>query len=155
MATRLTREGIEKYETRLDYLKTTGRTEIAEQIKIARSFGDLSENAEYDAAKTEQARIEREIIEIESMLRDVEMIDEDNIDINVVGVGVMVKVKNLASNMELDLQIVGSAEADPYASRISNESPVGMGLLGHKAGDVVEVITPGGTQRFEILSIGK
>ena len=155
MANRLTREGIERYEARLSHLKTTGRTEVAEQIRVARTFGDLSENAEYDAAKTEQARIEREIVEIETMLRDVEMIDEDNIDVTVVNMGGLVKVKNIASGGEMEMQIVGSAEADPYKNRISNESPVGAGLLGHCVGDVVTVQAPSGELSFEILSIGK
>ena len=128
---RLTKEGVEKYEKRLEYLKTTGRTEIAEQIKIARSFGDLSENAEYDAAKIEQARMEYEIVEIEAMLRNVVIIDEDNINTDVVNVGNTITVKNKTLNQELTFQIVGSAEANPMEKRISNESPVGKGLLGH------------------------
>ena len=134
---RLTKEGVEKYEQRLEYLKTTGRTEIAEQIQIARSFGDLSENAEYDAAKLEQARMEYEIVEIEAMLRNV------------------VKVLNKALNKEMTFQIVGSAEANPRENRISNESPVGAGLLGHKLGEVVSIATPAGTSEFEILEISK
>ena len=125
---RLTKEGVEKYEKRLEYLKTTGRTEIAEQIKIARSFGDLSENAEYDAAKIEQARMEYEIVEIEAMLRNVVIIDEDNINTDVVNVGNTITVKNKTLNQELTFQIVGSAEANPMEKRISNESPVGKGL---------------------------
>lgn len=152
---RLTPEGVAKYEARLEYLKTTGRTEIAEQIKVARSFGDLSENAEYDAAKTEQARIEYEIIEIENMLRNVVLIDEDSIDTTVVGVGVIVKARIIALNREMEYQIVGSAESDPVANRISNESPVGSGLLGHGVGEVVDIQTPGGVMAFEILSIRK
>jgi len=152
---RLTPEGVAKYEARLEYLKTTGRTEIAEQITVARSFGDLSENAEYDAAKTEQARIEYEIIEIENMLRNVVLIDEDSIDTTVVGVGVIVKARIIALNREMEYQIVGSAESDPVANRISNESPVGSGLLGHGVGEVVDIQTPGGVMAFEILSIRK
>ena len=142
---RLTKEGVEKYEKRLEYLKTTGRTEIAEQIKIARSFGDLSENAEYDAAKIEQARMEYEIVEIEAMLRNVVIIDEDNIN----------TVKNKTLNQELTFQIVGSAEANPMEKRISNESPVGKGLLGHKLHETVSIQTPGGPAEFEILNISK
>ena len=126
---RLTKEGVEKYEKRLEYLKTTGRTEIAEQIKIARSFGDLSENAEYDAAKIEQARMEYEIVEIEAMLRNVVIIDEDNINTDVVNVGNTITVKNKTLNQELTFQIVGSAEANPMEKRISNESPVARACL--------------------------
>ncbi len=152
---RLTKEGVEKYEQRLEYLKTTGRTEIAEQIQIARSFGDLSENAEYDAAKLEQARMEYEIVEIEAMLRNVVIIDEENISTDVVNVGNTIRVLNKAINKEMTFQIVGSAEANPRENRISNESPVGAGLLGHKLGEVVTVNTPGGASDFEILEISK
>ena len=152
---RLTKEGVEKYEQRLEYLKTTGRTEIAEQIQIARSFGDLSENAEYDAAKLEQARMEYEIIEIEAMLRNVVIIDEDTINTEVVNVGNTIKVLNKALNKEMTFQIVGSAEANPREQRISNESPVGAGLLGHKLGEIVTIDTPGGASDFEILEISK
>ncbi len=152
---RLTREGVEKYEQRLEYLKTTGRTEIAEQIQIARSFGDLSENAEYDAAKLEQARMEYEIVEIEAMLRNVVIIDEETINTEVVNVGNTIKVLNKALNKELTFQIVGSAEANPRENRISNESPVGAGLLGHKLGEVVSITTPGGVTEIEILEISK
>jgi transcription elongation factor GreA len=153
---RLTAEGVAKYEQRLEYLKTTARTEIAEQIKIARAFGDLSENAEYDAAKTEQARIEYEIVEIEAMLKNVVLIDEDALDTSIVDVGASVKVRIItAGNVEAAYQIVGSAEANPFENRISNEAPVGKALLGHRIGDVVEVQTPGGLMEFEILSIGK
>ena len=142
---RLTKEGVEKYEKRLEYLKTTGRTEIAEQIKIARSFGDLSENAEYDAAKIEQARMEYEIVEIEAMLRNVVIIDEDNINTDVVNVGNTITVKNKTLNQE----------ANPMEKRISNESPVGKGLLGHKLHETVSIQTPGGPAEFEILNISK
>lgn len=120
---RLTKEGVEKYEKRLEYLKTTGRTEIAEQIKIARSFGDLSENAEYDAAKIEQARMEYEIVEIEAMLRNVVIIDEDNINTDVVNVGNTITVKNKTLNQELTFQIVGSAEANPWRSAYPTNPP--------------------------------
>ncbi|MDD4075533.1 MAG: transcription elongation factor GreA [Eubacteriales bacterium] len=152
---RLTAEGIKKYEERLEYLKTTGRLEIAEQIKIARSFGDLSENAEYDAAKLEQARIEYEIVEIEALLKDAVLIDEDNIDTKTVNVGATVKVHNMDTDADMEFQIVGSAESDPYKNRISNESPVGKALLGHKKGDKVDVTTPGGMLKLKVLSIGR
>ncbi len=152
---RLTAEGVKKYEERLEYLKTTGRTEIAEQIKLARSFGDLSENAEYDAAKAEQARMEYEIVEIENMLKNVVLIDEDSISTDVVSVGTTVRVRMAGLDREMEYQIVGSAESNPFENRISNESPVGAGLLGHKAGETVDIQTPGGMTKFEILSIGK
>lgn len=153
---RLTAEGVEKYEKRLEYLKTTARTEIAEQIKTARAFGDLSENAEYDAAKIEQARIEYEIVEIEAMLKNVVLIDEDTLNTSVVDVGSNVTVKMLsAGGEERTFQIVDSAEANPYENRISNESPVGKTLLGHKVGELVEIQTPDGVSEFEITAIGK
>ena len=152
---RLTAEGLAKKEERLEYLKTTRRVEIAEQIKIARAFGDLSENAEYDAAKNEQARNEYEIIELENLLRNVIVIDEDAIDTKVVNVGTTVKVRNLDLDMDFDYQIVGSAEADPMEMRISNESPVGQGLLGHHVGETAEITTPGGLVRLQIISISK
>jgi transcription elongation factor GreA len=151
----LTAEGIQKYEDRLEYLKTTARSEIAEQIKIARSFGDLSENAEYDAAKIEQARIEYEIVEIEAMLRNVVLIDEDNLNTDTVDVGATVVIRAVESGQELNFRIVGSAEAAPRQNRISNESPVGKGILGHRVGDIVDILTPGGVTRYEICSIGK
>ena len=152
----MTAEGVKKYEERLEYLKTTGRTEIAEQIKIARSFGDLSENAEYDAAKAEQARMEYEIVEIENMLKNVVLIDEDSISTDVVNVGATVRVRMPAlGGREAEYQIVGTAEANPLENRISNESPVGKTLLGHKVGELVEIQTPDGVSEFEITAIGK
>ena len=151
---RLTAEGVAKYEERLEYLKTTARTEIAEQIKIARSFGDLSENAEYDAAKIEQARIEYEIVEIEAMLKNVILIDEENINTEVVTVGATVTVKNMDTHQGMTFQIVGSAESNPRENRISNESPVGAGLLGQQLGDIAAIQTPGGLMRLFIESIG-
>jgi transcription elongation factor GreA len=152
---RLTQEGVKKYEERLEYLKTVRRAEIAEQIKTARAFGDISENAEYDAAKTEQARNEYEIEEISNMLRNAVMIDEDNIDTNIVNIGAVVRLKPVGSEDVFEYQIVGSAEADPEHYRISNESPVGKALIGHSAGDVVEASTPRGVLKYEILEISK
>lgn len=152
---RLTKEGVKKYEDRLEYLKTTGRLEIAEQIKIARSFGDLSENAEYDAAKLEQSRMEYEIVELENMLKDVVLIESDAASKDVIVVGSKVRVHLSNINKTVEYQIMGSAESDPSQNRISNESPVGAALLNHKAGDVVDVNTPGGVMRIEIISIIK
>lgn len=151
----LTPEGLTQKEARLDYLKTTRRLEIAEQIKIARSFGDLSENAEYDAAKNEQARNEYEIVELESLLRNAVVIDEKQVDTRVVNIGTTIKVRNLDLDMDFEYQIVSSAEADPLKRRISNESPVGQGLLGRKVDDIAEISTPGGVSRFQILAISK
>ena len=139
----------------LDYSKTTRADEAAELIKEARGFGDLSENAEYAAAKIEQARIEYEIVEIEAMLKNVVLIDEVTLNTNVVDVGSNVTVKMLsAGGEERTFQIGGSAEANPYENRISNESPVGKTLLGHKVGELVEIQTPDGVSEFEITAIG-
>ena len=152
---RLTQEGVLKYEERLEYLMTVRRAEIAEQIKVARAFGDISENAEYDAAKTEQARNEHEIEEIKLMLRNAVIIDEDSIDTNVVSIGAIVRIRRVDTKDEFEFQIVGSAEADPEHMRISDASPVGKALIGHGVSEIVEALTPGGTIRYEILSISK
>lgn len=152
---RLTPEGIKKYEETLEILKTTRRMEIAEQIKIARSFGDLSENAEYDAAKNEQAKNEYDILQLENLLRNAVIIDEDALDTETVNVGTIVVLHNVDAGMDMEYQIVGSAEADPMTGRISNESPVGMAILGHRAGEEVEVSAPGGAVRVRILEIKK
>lgn len=152
---RLTPEGIAKYEETLEHLKTTRRMEIAEQIKIARSFGDLSENAEYDAAKNEQAKNEYDILQLETLLRNAVIIDEENLDTETVNVGTIVVLKSIDADMDMQYQIVGSAEADPMAGRISNESPVGMAILGHRVGDEVDVSAPGGTVRMRVMEIKK
>ncbi|MDD3920283.1 MAG: transcription elongation factor GreA [Eubacteriales bacterium] len=152
---RLTPEGVKKYEEHLEYLKNTRRMEIAEQIKIARSFGDLSENAEYDAAKNEQAKNEYDIAQLENMLRTAIVIEEDAIDTNTVNVGTMVKVHNDLVGEDFVYHIVGSAETDPENSKISNESPVGKALIGHRAGEIVEIAAPGGSFNMQILEIKK
>jgi len=151
----LTPEEIKKRAERLDYLKTARRLEIAEQLKVARAFGDLSENAEYDAAKNEQAKNEYDIVQLENELKNAKVIDESAIDYTTVGVGATVKLTNMSDKSKQTFQIVGSAETDPLKGRISNESPIGKAVLGHKSGDVVEVITPGGTLKLKINAIGK
>ncbi len=151
----LTPEEIKKREERLEYLKGPRRLEIAEQLKIARAFGDLSENAEYDVAKNEQAKNEYDIAQLENELRNAKVIDEALIDTSIVGVGAVVKLKNLESGMEFSFQIVGSAETDPAQGKISNESPVGRSLLGHSVGESVDVATPGGVMHLTIQSIGR
>ena len=151
----LTPEEIAKREERLEFLKTTRRLEIAEQLKIARAFGDLSENAEYDAAKNEQAKNEYDIVQLENELKNAKVIDEASIDSTTVGVGATVKLTNMSDKTrKLTFQIVGSAESNPRENRISNESPVGAGLLGKKLGDIAEIQTPGGLMRLFIESIG-
>lgn len=151
----LTSEEIKKREERLEYLKGPRRLEIAEQLKIARAFGDLSENAEYDPAKNEQAKNEYDIVQLENELRNAKVIDENAIDTSVVGVGAVVSLENADNQTKFTFHIVGSAETDPAAGKISNESPVGRALLGHHVGDTVEVRTPGGVMRLTVLSIGR
>ncbi|OBR96346.1 MULTISPECIES: transcription elongation factor GreA [Clostridium] len=149
----MTYEGITKLEDELEYLKTAKRREIMEKIKVALSFGDLSENSEYDSAKNEQAFVEGRIVQLENMLKNATIVDEEEIPPGVVGIGSIVKVKDYDFNEEVEYLIVGSAEADPINNKISNESPVGKGLVGKKAGDVVEVQVPDGVSKYEILSI--
>ncbi len=126
----LTQEGYDKLEEELENLKVVKRKEVAERIKVAISFGDLSENAEYDEAKKEQAQVEERILKLENMVRKAVIIDESKIDLNVVTIGSIVKVKDLEFDEEVEYTIVGSTEADPYDGKISNESPVGKALLG-------------------------
>lgn len=149
----LTQEGYQKLEDEVELLKTVRRKEVADRIKVAISFGDISENAEYDEAKNEQAQVEERIMKLENMIRKAVIIDESSIDINVVTIGSIVKVKDLEFEDEDEYTIVGSAEADPYDGKISNESPVGKALLGRRTGDTVDVQVPDGTAKFEILEI--
>jgi transcription elongation factor GreA len=143
----LTPDGYEKLKSEVDYLRTEKRREVAERIKEAREFGDISENAEYDHAKNEQAMLEARISQLEDKLRSATVIDEKSIDTGVVSVGSLVRVKDQKSGQSIQYQIVGSAEADPTENRLSNESPVGQALLGHKRGDVVTVQVPRGPNR--------
>ena len=147
----LTQEGYQKLEDELEILKTVRRREVADRIKVAISFGDISENAEYDEAKNEQAQ--ERIIKLESMIRRAVIIDESKIDSNVVTIGSIVKVNDMDFEEEVEYTIVGSAEADPYEGKISNESPVGKALLGRTIGDIVDVQVPDGVAKFEILEI--
>ena len=151
----LTDEGLKKLEAELEELKTVKRKAVAEKIKVALSFGDLSENSEYDEAKNDQAMVESRIAEIEAMLKNVKIIDGKDIDTQVVSVGSKVKVFDEEMKEEIVYQIVGSTEVDPLAGRISDESPVGVGLLGSKQGDVVEIEVPDGMISFKVLEIMK
>ena len=151
----LTDEGLKKLEEELEQLKTVTRKEVADKIKVALSFGDLSENSEYDEAKNEQALVESRIVQIEAMLKNVKILDEDELTNDIVSVGSKIKLFDKEFDEEVDYQIVGSTEADPISGRISDESPVGQSLLGHKVGDVVEVETPGGVCLDEVLEITK
>lgn len=149
----LTAEGLEKLEKELDYLKSTKRQEVAEKIKEARGQGDLSENSEYDEAKNEQAQVEGRIAELESILKNAQVLEQDDIDTKEVSIGCIVKVKNVALKKDMEFEICGSAESDPAMGRISDESPVGRALLGKKVNNKVVVNTPAGELTFKILSI--
>ncbi|MCI1944579.1 transcription elongation factor GreA [Clostridium luticellarii] len=149
----MTYEGIKKLEQELENLKTVKRKEITEKIRVALSFGDLSENSEYDSAKNEQAFVEGRIVQLENMLKNATIIDEDEIPSDVVSVGSIVKLKDYDFDEEVEYLIVGSAEADPVNNKISNESPVGKGLVGKRVGDILEIQIPDGVSKYEILSI--
>ena len=149
----LTVDGLKRLEEELQELKVVRRKDVAGKIKEARAQGDLSENAEYDAAKEEQAEIEARIALLEKMLRNAEVIDEEELDGDTVGVGSTVKVFDIEFDEEVEYTIVGSTEADPVNGLISNESPLGIALLGRKAGDTVTVDAPQGHLKYKILAI--
>ena len=149
----LTQEELEKRKKHLDYLKSERTLEIAEMLKIARGFGDLSENAEYEAAKAEQAKNEYDIATLEAELRTVKIIDHTTLKGDKVNVGSKVTVVNKETGMEMHLEIVGSMAADPAAGKVSNDSPIGGGLLGHEEGETVAITTPGGILHLEIVKL--
>ncbi len=151
----LTPDGLKKLEDELEQLKSVKRREVAERIKIAISYGDISENSEYEDAKNEQAFIEGRIITLEKMLRNAKIINNDEVDVNAVSVGSTVIVKDLEFGDELEYRIVGSAESDPLEHKISNESPLGKGLLGKMKGALIEVSAPAGIIKYEIMDIKK
>ncbi len=148
----LTPEGLEKLKQEIEHLSVTRRREVAERIKEAREFGDISENSEYDDAKNEQAMLESRIAQLEDKLRSAQVIDASELDNNVVRVGSLVSVKDDKSK-SFQYTIVGSTEADPSANRLSNESPVGKALIGRKKGDAVSVPTPKGERKLTISKI--
>lgn len=156
-AVHLTKAGKQALEEKLEYLKTVRRAEITEEIAVARSFGDLSENAEYDAAKDAQAHNELEIAELEAMLENVVIIEESTANGNVVSMGALVSLRFTDKKIEEEFQIVGEAEADFFAEpkRISNDSPIGAAVIGRKVGETVTVETPGGLAKVRILGIRK
>ena len=151
----LTEEGYKKMEAELEKLKTETRAEIAERIKVALGFGDLSENSEYDEAKTAQAANEDKIAELEAKLRFAKIIDDSEIDTKKVQIGNTVKVLDMEFDEEVEYTIVGTTEADITQNKISNESPIGSALLGAKKNQVVEVQVPAGVSKYKILSIAK
>lgn len=149
----LTYAGLKKLEEELEHLKVVKRKEIADKIKEAREQGDLSENAEYDAAKEEQGHIEKRIEEIEKILKNAEVVDEEEIDLDKISIGCKVKIYDVEFSEELEIKIVGSMEADSLENMISNESPVGKALMGRKVGESVDVEMQAGVSQYKILDI--
>ncbi len=149
----LTEEGLKKLESQLDYLISVRRNEVSEQIAVARGFGDLSENAEYDEAKKEQAKVEEEIVRLTNTIRTAVVVADSDISTEKVSVGTTVRVKDVDTGDEDEYAIVGANESDPYENKISNESPVGAGLLGAKKGQIVTIEIPAGELHYEVLEI--
>ena len=148
----LTQEGYENLQQEIEHLSTTKRREVADRIRVAREFGDIAENAEYDDAKNEQAMLEARIAQLEDKLRSATVIDSSDLGTDVVGVGSIVHVKD-ESGKSTKYTIVGSAEASPGEMKLSNESPVGKAIIGKKKGETVEVAAPRGSMKFKILEI--
>ena len=151
----LTYAGLRALEQELEDLKVVKRKEVAQKIKEAREQGDLSENAEYDAAKDEQRDIEARIEELENILKNVEVVDEEEVDLDKINVGCAVKVYDITFDEEMDFKIVGSTEANSLEGKISNESPVGHALIGKVVGDIVDVETQAGLMQFKVLEISR
>ncbi|MBQ4055460.1 MAG: transcription elongation factor GreA [Clostridia bacterium] len=151
----VTDEGLKKLQEELEYLKTTKRKEVVEAIRVALSFGDLSENSEYDEAKTEQGKTESRIQELEEMLKHVKVISEHDVKTDVVNVGNVVKVLDIDFDEEIEYSVVGSTEANPALNRISDQSPIGKAIIGAKVGDTVSFMTPGGEASLKILEISR
>lgn len=149
----LTPEGYEKLKQEIEYLSTDKRREIADRIRTAREFGDIAENAEYDDAKNEQALLEHRIITLQERLKAARVIEAGEVSSDVVSIGVRVKLKDMDAGETVEYHIVGSVEANPAEQKLSNESPVGKAIIGHKKGDVVEVSAPRGSLKFKILDI--
>lgn len=149
----MTQEGKQKIEEELHYLKTERRQEVVERIKVARDFGDLSENSEYDAAKDEQAFVESRIAQVEKMIRNAVIIESDNDNPDLVSLGKSVTFKELPDGEEETYTIVGSAEADPFEGKISNDSPMAKSLIGQEIGAEVSVVTPGGDIQVKIVNV--
>lgn len=151
----LTSDGLKKLENELEELKTKTRKDVASKIKTAISFGDLSENSEYDEAKNEQAMVEARISQIEAMLKNAKIVDSDQLSNDIVEIGSKVRLKDASDGEVFEYRIVGSMEANPMEGRISDESPVGKSLLGRKIGELVETETPSGVVKYEILDINR
>ena len=151
----MTSEGIQERKDELEYLKTVKRREIADKIKVALSFGDLSENSEYDEAKNEQGKVEARIAELEAMLQNVKVLDTSDLSTEHISIGNKVVLKDIETGEKMELHIVGSKEVDMKNGKISNESPVGRACMGRTKGEIIDVEAPVGILKFEILDIGK
>ena len=149
----LTKQGYENLKKEIDYLRGDKRREVAERIRVAREFGDIAENAEYDDAKNEQAMLEHRIAQLEERLMAARVIDKREISKDVVSLGSHVKIRDVEAKKTLEYHIVGSAEANPAQNKLSNESPVGKAIIGHKKGETVDVATPRGSLKFKIMEI--
>jgi transcription elongation factor GreA len=149
----LTPEGYEKLKQEIEKLSTDRRREVADRIRVAREFGDISENAEYDDAKNEQAMLEHKIAQLEERLSNARVIQSRDVDLSVVSIGAKVRLRDVDANQTVEYTIVGSAEANPSELKLSNESPVGRAIIGKKKGETVEVAAPRGTLKFKILDI--
>ena len=149
----LTAEGYKKLQKEIEFLSTEKRRQVAERIRVAREFGDIAENAEYDDAKNEQAMLEHKIAQLEERLLSARVITKKEISKDTVSVGSKVRIRDVAAKQTFEYHIVGSAEANPAENKLSNESPVGKAIMGHKKGDVVEVAAPRGSMKFKILEI--
>ncbi len=149
----LTPEGYEKLKQEIDYLRTEKRREVADRIRVAREFGDIAENAEYDDAKNEQAMLEHKIAQLEERLLSARVISKKEISKDTVSIGSRVRLRDIQANKTFEYHIVGSAEANPAENKLSNESPVGKAIIGRKKGEVVEVAAPRGSLKFKILDI--
>ena len=152
---RMSAEGLKDLEKQLEYLQNVRRAEVAQKLKEARSFGDLSENAEYDEAKNEQAILEAEIVDVEMKINNAEVVSDSDLSTDEIGVGSYVKLKDLELDEVMELQIVGSTEADPENNKISEDAPIGIAALKKKVGDILEVEAPIGVIRMEVLEISK
>ncbi len=152
---RMSAEGLKDLEKQLEYLKNVRRAEVAQKLKEARSFGDLSENAEYDEAKNEQAILEAEIADVEMKINNAEVVSDEDLSTDEIGVGSFVKLRDLEFDEVLDLQIVGSTEADPENNKISEDAPIGVAALKKKVGDILDVEAPMGIIKMEVLEISK
>lgn len=150
---KMSQERYDEIKQELHYLETVREKEVSELIKEARSFGDLSENSEYDEAKTEQGKLYSKIAELKALIEKAEIIEKQDMDKGVVALSSRVKILDVDENEETEYQIVGSQEANPMSGRISDESPIGRGLLGHKVGETVTIEAPAGTMKFTILSV--